>query len=287
MSLEEMFSNSLRFLLFTFLALDSTAFFSSVFDLQSSLVQINQQIVFRARGSIYIVDTLLHDSSYLTKKNLSLKPDWAEWYRVVGYTFLSPTFKLSKSTFLLFMIFLLCVVLLCVFFLFSCKHIHLCLERSCSDSTAICLSSLFLQSDISHRYPHCFKHLTIFLFPGAQSPVLIISLPLTPSGHHLITEQGARQCFLIMLSLPSGHHLMMKNLLQEVRTFVLLLFSSFLFCHGGVCLCVFVYVGSGGGVFVHSQLFFIYLFFLSYFAPRLEIWCPELECAISLFHTSG
>lgn len=142
-----------------------------------------------------------------------------------------------------------------VLFFFLCKHSHFFLEGSCSNSTAICLSSLFLQSDISHRYPHCFKHLTIFLFPGAQRPVLIISLPLTPSGHHLITEQGARQCFLIMLPLPSGHHLMIKNLLQEVWTFVLLLFSSFLFCHCSVCVCV-----CWGGGLCTQPAFFIYFF---------------------------
>lgn len=93
--------------------------------------------------------------------------------------------------------------------------------------------------------------------------MLIISLPLTPSGHHLITEQGAHQCFLIMLSLPSGHHLMMKNLLQEVRTFVLLLFSSFLFCHSGVCLCV-----SGGGGSLYTASFFYFIFFYIIFCSQ-------------------
>ena len=160
---------------------------------------------------------------------------------------------------------------MCCFF-FLCKHSHFFLEGSCSNSTAICLSSLFLQSDISHRYPHCFKHLTIFLFPGAQRPVLIISLPLTPSGHHLITEQGARQCFLIMLPLPSGHHLMIKNLLQEVWTFVLLLFSSFLFCHCSVCVCVCWGGGGGGGVFLIRRLFFFFFFFF-FFPPGFKFFC--------------
>lgn len=59
---------------------------------------------------------------------------------------------------------------------------------------------------------------------------------------------------------------MMKNLLQEVRTFVLLLFSSFLFCHSGVCLCV----SGGGGVFVHSQLFLFFFFLYHILLPGLK-----------------
>ena len=97
-----------------------------------------------------------------------------------------------------------------------------------------------------------------------HSPVFIISLPLTPSGRHLITEQGTSQCFLITLPPPSGHHLMMKNLLQEVRAFVVLLFSSFLFSSLFLLfpwMCVFVC--------------------LSHSTHSTDIWCPELQCLYS------
>lgn len=86
----------------------------------------------------------------------------------------------------------------------------------------------------------------MFLYPGAQNPVLIIFLPLTLSGRHLITVQGTSQCFLIRLPPPSGHYLMMKNMLQEDGAFVLILFSSFLF--SGILLC---FCKCNGGVFAH------------------------------------
>lgn len=86
-------------------------------------------------------------------------------------------------------------------------------------------------------------------FPTAQSPVLIISLPLTSFGHHLITEQSRSQCFLITLPPPSGHHLMMKNLLWEIWAFVLLSFFSLFAIE--LCVCEWK-----EGVFVHNQHIF-------------------------------
>lgn len=88
----------------------------------------------------------------------------------------------------------------------------------------------------------------------------------------------------------------MKHLLEEVWTFVLLL-SSFIcflglfFCHGGVCLCVWV----RGCLCTRRPCLYFSLFldfffvsvFLSHFALRLKIWCPGLECAFSLFSTFG
>lgn len=109
----------------------------------------------------------------------------------------------------------------------------------------VCFYKKRLFSQIRQSY--CLKHLTIFLCPEAKSPLLIISTPLTLSGHHLITKQGTSQCFLIILPPPSGHLLMMKNLLQEVWTFVfiiillLFIFSGFFFflSWGFVFVCFF------------------------------------------------
>lgn len=74
-----------------------------------------------------------------------------------------------------------------------------------------------------------------------------------PSAYHLPASHsirppfnyraGTSQCFFIIL--PPPHHLMMKNLLQEVWAFVLLLFSSFFIFWAFLFLswmCVFVCV---------------------------------------------
>lgn len=132
----------------------------------------------------------------------------------------------------------------------------------------VCFYKKRLFSQIRQSY--CLKHLTIFLCPEAKSPLLIISTPLTLSGHHLITKQGTSQCFLIILPPPSGHLLMMKNLLQEVWTFVFI-----------IILLLFIF----SGFFFFLSWGFVFVFFFHVFALRLEIWCPELECATSLFHT--
>lgn len=122
------------------------------------------------------------------------------------------------------------------------------------------------------------------------------SLPLTPSSHHLIKEQGRIQCFLITLCLalrPSFNDETSAEGGLDICFIIIILHlisrSSFVM---EVCVCVWV----RGCLCTHRpflyfslflDLFFFCCFFLSHFALRLKIWCPELECAFSLFSTFG
>lgn len=67
-----------------------------------------------------------------------------------------------------------------------------------------------------------------------------------------------------------------------------LIFGTFVFLS---CSCVLVCQGVSLYMpvffFCCCCCYFLIFFFLSHLAPRLEIWCPELECAISLFHAWG
>lgn len=106
---------------------------------------------------------------------------------------------------------------------------HFC-ARASSDSIRkrqtsachLCFCKIASLVTDNHIVVGSFWHVSCVL--GRRAPVLIVSLPLTSFGHHLITEQGRSQCFLVGHPPPSGHHLMMKNLLREIWAFVLLSF---------------------------------------------------------------
>lgn len=63
--------------------------------------------------------------------------------------------------------------------------------------------SLFWQSDCSQIAAFVWSVWQYFCVPGRQAHCLS-SLPLPPSSHHLIKEQGRIQCFLITLCLALG-----------------------------------------------------------------------------------
>lgn len=159
---------------------------------------------------------------------------------------------------------------------------------------AICLPFLFLAKQLFSQITVLFEasdnipvswgtEPSVYLLPASHS----IQPPFNyRAGHNSVfphhTPSALRPSFNDETSAPGGLDICFIIIILRLIFSGLLSFLS--------CRCVLV--SESGGIFVHAS-FFIFRFvffcfvFLSHFALKLEIWRPELECAISLFHTYG
>lgn len=121
--------------------------------------------------------------------------------------------------------------------------------------------SLFWQSDCSQIAAFVWSVWQYFCVLGRRAHCLS-SLPLPPSSHHLIKEQGRIQCFLITLRLalePSfNDETSAQGGLDICFIIILHLISvaSVCFCHRGDCLCARV----GGCLCTRQPLFCVIIF---------------------------
>lgn len=153
--------------------------------------------------------------------------------------------------------------------------------------------SLFWQSDCSQIAAFVWSVWQYFCVLGRRAHCLS-SLPLAPSSHHLIKEQGRIQCFLITLLLalrPSFNDETSAQGGLDICFIIIILhlisgaavcfrrWGLFLCVCVCVCICVCARVGALLCTRQPSSLFFVVIFRLSLFALGLKIWCPDLERA--------
>lgn len=169
----------------------------------------------------------------------------------------------------------MCVcVYVCFLFIVHC-------DTDCSDSAAaIGLQFVLAESDCSQIAAFVWSVWQYFCVLGRRAHCLS-SLPLPPSSHHLIKEQGRIQCFLITLLLALGPSFNDETSAQgglDICFIIIILHqisgAAVCFRHRGDCLCA-----RFGGCLCTRQPFFFIIFRPWLFALRLKIWCPDLERA--------
>lgn len=116
--------------------------------------------------------------------------------------------------------------------------------------------SLFWQSDCSQIAAFVWSVWQYFCVLGRRAHCLS-SLPLTPSSHHLIKEQGRIQCFLITLSLALGPSFNDETSAQGGLDICFIIIIPHLISGAAVCFRhwgLFVCVCESGAVFVLASL---------------------------------
>lgn len=120
---------------------------------------------------------------------------------------------------------------------------------------------------------------TIILFKASDN--ISLSWGEEPTAYHLHASHSIRPPF----NYKAGHKSVFPH---HTPSTLRPSFNDEKSAPGGLDICFYYYSPS----FYFLWVFFLFVmgvcvcvFFFHVFALRLEIWCPELECATSLFHT--